>query len=835
MSLVLHFFKKDFRRARLLFGIWVLLLVVRGTLMTIGLRPGVTLAASLDAALSGPAPIIEMLVLGVLVALLVQEESPAGSTRFWLTRPMPRASVIGTKALFVGVFVVIFLAVQLSVLASAGIPERDLARYVPEAILKLLQTIVVAGLLAAVTTSFGRFVIAAALYFAGNYLIQLGLFTVVPSNFRATEVGIDFGALVHSRQIVSEGLVVIGVGGALVYQYCRRKTRQSAIVAAGFALLAAVAETTWPINFFPASPQPTREVPSNAKEITLALASTSTQDSFGIRRVPVKEVTGEFRATGLPPELGLVQRGADAELQLPNGGQIPVQPAQHISFQYEARDAMLEAALGASYIYGAPYWRMYLSGSLLTITAENYRQYSSTPARLSAKMEYAVQRFILTGRTPLAVGSQLDDGMFRVHVSRILRDGRGVSVMLQFRAWDLQFGRPPALESRYGTGLESWSGTINGRMYLLVNRRTREVIRCWDRVGERVDLSSGLAPAQVESWVLGFGVERDAPTPVLDEHWLRDAELVELKPVTVGSVTTDVAYDRFILAGTHDSDIRLRPPPMRSDWLTRFVLPANPSRDQLAKYVDDICVASCYWHNDDIDLPVTKLAEVGSGHADLLLAEWDSPMGDQVSRLVLQAVLRVAGPADRDAVLAALLRHPQLAPLVTKFNWARPARGILLAGLANPEKYPLPKDWLLAIAALRDPSSYPALQKYLIHASNRQMTYNSIRKLPGIDLRDSVRQAWKTAQTGTEADRFDGAKMAVDQGYLDALGLLVEVLRRDDRGQPQQLEQAMTLAERYLPIDGDQSELVAWYDAHKGQLVFDPKSRKYVISAAHPG
>jgi hypothetical protein len=132
------------------------------------------------------------------------------------------------------------------------------------------------------------------------------------------------------------------------------------------------------------------------------------------------------------------------------------------------------------------------------------------------------------------------------------------------------------------------------------------------------------------------------------------------------------------------------------------------------------------------------------------------------------------------------------------------------------------------VAALRDPATYPDLKAYLVRTRNRQSTYNLIRKLPGINLRETVEASWKQAKSGTYAAVVDAAAMGIDVGYPDALETLVEILRKDDVSDPQAITRAMTLVKRYTPATGDSAAVVGWYDANKNRLEFSERRGKFL-------
>jgi len=225
MTLTLHLFKKDLRRSSLLAAVWLLLVAVQYGILASSLHPGDRLVQLTYNAISGFGPTLGTIVLVVLVALLVQEESPAGTNAFWLTRPMSRSAVLGTKALLGALLLGLPALAEVIVLALAGVTGHDLALAVPEIVLGELQVILLAAVLAALTPNFARFAIALAVVWVGLYLATLG------ANWVSTSLGGNSAAAViytstlwKSRTIAHDLLIAVGFGAAFAYQYLTRRT-----------------------------------------------------------------------------------------------------------------------------------------------------------------------------------------------------------------------------------------------------------------------------------------------------------------------------------------------------------------------------------------------------------------------------------------------------------------------------------------------------------------------------------------------------------------------------------------------------------------------------------
>ena len=139
MSLILHLVRKDFRRSRLILGIWypILILTVvsnakRGQFID-GLDPagGVPTVAGYRSSvllLVGELLIlVDAVMRSTFVAKLVHEDAVVGSTAFWLSRPVSGGRLLASKAtLLVLAMVVPPITVQLAVAHQVGSSQRTM-------------------------------------------------------------------------------------------------------------------------------------------------------------------------------------------------------------------------------------------------------------------------------------------------------------------------------------------------------------------------------------------------------------------------------------------------------------------------------------------------------------------------------------------------------------------------------------------------------------------------------------------------------------------------------------------------------------------------------------
>ncbi len=207
---------------------------------------------------------------------------------------------------------------------------------------------------------------------------------------------------------------------------------------------------------------------------------------------------------------------------------------------------------------------------------------------------------------------------------------------------------------------------------------------------------------------------------------------------------------------------------VNSKELEKIILPENPTKNQILEYIRKICIASAkqksYSSNDP---QVSMLIQIGHENLELLLA---ANFDKGVDLYAITAILFLVQPEDKKLILEYLPYKKYLVKVVTQNGWEKDAKSILYNGLKQMPPY-LPTEWIQAIANLHDPSIYEDLKRYLILGSNKKWTYEAIKTLPGINLEDTVIQAWKNTKHGSW-DRKSFAPIAFKYGQEDALPVI---------------------------------------------------------------
>jgi ABC-type transport system involved in multi-copper enzyme maturation permease subunit len=183
MDLVIHHLKKDIRQLRSLLALWFLLLLVNSLLLRSGLDrfvasdEGVEVLATAYVLLY----VLQQIVQIVIVCQLVQADALAGTTAFWLTRPISRKELLLSKSLFVLLILVLpSLLAEVIVLRINGISVSSiLSALAEEVILQGALFLVPAMLVAVLTPNLVRLVVAGLASVTAFFLIHYTVLATV--------------------------------------------------------------------------------------------------------------------------------------------------------------------------------------------------------------------------------------------------------------------------------------------------------------------------------------------------------------------------------------------------------------------------------------------------------------------------------------------------------------------------------------------------------------------------------------------------------------------------------------------------------------------------------
>jgi len=465
---------------------------------------------------------------------------------------------------------------------------------------------------------------------------------------------------------------------------------------------------------------------------------------------------------------------------VPQKGPIPVQPPNIPAMQ---------AALGSVRLYAARNIRWDIV-PLFSLPATVLAKHWSEFLKFSATLDLQVAEYFIKEREALTPGT----GGRKIGSVQTMDDK--VTIHLPTRG-----------------GISAFSEQV----FVLQNTKSREAL-----LGHRTVIIDADTDASVgESWEFQ---NEDSPTgKLLTKEWLADAEILVLDLRKVGAFTRTFTKDplqlSFDIPGQRGK---------KSDYdqarLNLIVLPDHASKAQMADYVSAIMeVSHAQKYLGYEDPQVAMLMKVGPQNLEVLID------GAPVPRTwkdvhIWEAIREMAGVEHRDLILRRLSDKPDLADVLEDTGATELARPVLLKGLQD-HRNDLPASWIEAVLSFRDPSTYDAITDYFLRNPTEPGLYEKISKVPGIDLGKIVGVAWAKAKEGNIRQQSFMIHGACEGGLVDALATAAEWLRNPASDYPRRVGRAVL--KRFTPADGSDEELLAWYDAHKDSLVFDPDQKMF--------
>jgi len=255
--------------------------------------------------------------------------------------------------------------------------------------------------------------------------------------------------------------------------------------------------------------------------------------------------------------------------------------------------------------------------------------------------------------------------------------------------------------------------------------------------------------------------------------------------------------------------------------LKRIKLPANANKKQTEEYIKKIlAVTQKQNHFTSSDIQIIMLKEIDHKYLQLLIKH----MSTKAFHINLSVGL-LAKESDKKMILENLNKYPELINVIMKFNWHKDAKEIIFKKLENPNNY-LHPNWMACAAKVAKPADYEILINYFIENNNKQDLYDIIKKLPGMKLDRAVETTWRASEWGNQNDRKQCALIASEYGYVNALETLVDMLN-DSTWEVLASRKFASLTGK----TGSKKQIEKWFNANKNKLVFDKKTRRYVINS----
>ena len=548
MNLVLHIVCKDLKHLRFYLAGWFVMVVLRAAVIGYGPLDSGTWNFNSFFYFELLAWFPQICLLAIMIARLVQDDSLAGSTASWLSRPISGRQLLASKSLFL-VLTVIFplFIVELLLLGVHGVTPRDVLRSVPQILAYQLLLTSVLLLLAAVTRKLAHTALLGLLGFVGwmwFYNFSRSLF------FKQVDLGDSFGITLATSREIAFMLSHLAVAGLVVgHQYLTRRTARSATLACSGFLAVGLFTVIWSWDFVASAQRLDRRI-VDPEQLTLRIEEGSLRFFRRVRSQPLKRsmvLNGNIALEGLPKGVFAVAEQVISQVSFgsaeetfssrhghpyANEGDGFWWRLNHPPRLHEERANILSAALGGVEFLNDVRRPIYeYLPELLYIDEELYDLHRGTQSDLTVKVGFLVQRNGIA-TFPLEHGARYDRGSDHVEILGVTTSKNSLRI-------ELKESRHRLIQNR-----------MKRRWYLLRNRAKRQAVLSEGSIAFAI-LTPPLAPLSfpmlgVSHSSLYFSLP--STDPPVDSNWFEDAELVRIETRNLGRFSKTIRMENLVLS-----------------------------------------------------------------------------------------------------------------------------------------------------------------------------------------------------------------------------------------------------------------------------------------------
>jgi len=541
MRLVLHIFRKDFRHLRLYLAGWFGLLISVCLVVRFGWGPGLEWIAVIG--------MLKIVLLALIVSKLVQEDSPVGSTSFWLSRPVSGRQLLAAKSVVLAATLVIpTLLVEVMFLVFNGVTAYDILRSIPETLIYTLFAVAILMMLATLTRSLSQLVALGL-----GLTVSMFVFLLVRAELFFPGNRLDTDPLsrmtLTSSKWIGFFLIILTMAGIVVcLQYLTRRTKLNAILALAGLLPCILTIEVWTWDFVAALRRPERTVVD--PEQWVARIDEQSLKFYPTASMPSRDrsmvLHGAIVVESHPPDLmvvplqigskvsfgavGLGHRGYwEHDVNEYEDGQL-----HDMDFDYwdskldDGRIDVFEQALGGVRLL-ANKFRLETGyfPKFLEIPQADYESDAASNGRLSAEVDFLIQRIEIVP-LPMGIGARYRRGSDHAEVLKVTPDGKIMWIELK--------------ESRH----RLVSKQLQQRWYVLRNRSRGEAL-----LGDEMS-SNPFGVARFVLPTVSFNHLRlNFTLPLQDTsygpEWFEGAELFRIDMTYLGVVSKLLRMDNLVM------------------------------------------------------------------------------------------------------------------------------------------------------------------------------------------------------------------------------------------------------------------------------------------------
>jgi hypothetical protein len=502
----------------------------------------------------------------VLTVVIVQTHPLVGTDAFWMTRPIPRSTLLASKLTLLGTLMIgIPVGCDIAQMVIAHVPAGEMARVAAQTALldALWLGVVMAG--AAMTASLARFaalVGAAIATIAVWAAVNLVYLVAHPSNRPPTSAGPQIPDPTGEVTVVT--MIVAAAAGLLLVQYrTRSRTRAGVTGVAGLAAAFAIG-AMWPWPFL----KPQVVVPDWARADSALRLSANTgtinfRDGIGWSANRRLWRTGRAKlwvggvAPGWSPAVGLL----DASIEVDGGGRLINAAGAYASAvslegtMEHPEQVVLRNVLNVQHLPAFDLTEGE-TATIFVVPETDFLRYASSKGTYHGRFRVNLTREEVAGALPLRSGAVFQDGAYRVEIEEAVIEPTG-SLRLRARQ----------------SNARSWFDRRFSAVYAfyLRNEQTSEAVAgsAWSDGGQR--LLGSVVFGGSNEWT-GFDAHSVTirfpwdPRPGQSFHftraWLDGAELAIVRLTRQGSVERELSFQLTPLpgpTGTGQSAVRSEP------------------------------------------------------------------------------------------------------------------------------------------------------------------------------------------------------------------------------------------------------------------------------------
>lgn len=403
---IFHIVRKDCRAQRFHLILWGVLLALYAAILSQS-ELGQPAGASAMTILAHLLPIVVIVHGLAVVVTLIQSDPVAGTSAFWLTRPVRGASLLAAKTIEVAAMAALWFVAEFLILVANGVADQ--AGYLAFGLVTgLLPVLLVAAAIAALVPSMPRFLLILALVVVGYGVLASAMHMVTGWFFvpeATSNVQRSLGVRL-SGQLVGASIVALGAIAILGWQFFTRRTGISIITALIAGTGAALAFSTWSHDFIG---QRVSRVGASEKfdAVRLEIDSSNlrpgdmTYTIDGADPVKYRTVSAMISAHGLPDGVFADFGTTRIRAITPDGREFLQHPYNETSYQ---RLGGISSVLGGVTIggdKGGKWW-----SALIRTGEDEFEQFAHQPCTLESEIQLDLFRYELLGELPLERGAQ---------------------------------------------------------------------------------------------------------------------------------------------------------------------------------------------------------------------------------------------------------------------------------------------------------------------------------------------------------------------------------------------------------------------------------------------